>query len=67
MSSSDLQNIKKDLETIKTDIALIKQDIVYIKDRVSKVEGILYSLGAVVILGVVTVIMSFFVRVPLIK
>lgn len=64
---SSLQNIQKDLEQIKTDIALIKQDIVYIKERVTKVETILYTLGAAVILGVLAVVLNFFVKTPLLK
>ena len=56
-----------DFEQMKTDIALIRQDVTYIKDRLSKVEGTLYSLGAVIIFAVLTAVVSFFVRTPILK
>jgi hypothetical protein len=48
----------KDFEQMKTDIALIRQDIQYIKERVTKVEMAVYSVGGVIIMGVLGAIIK---------
>ena len=46
------EDMRIDMEQLKTDIALIKQDVGYIKERVTKVETVLYSIGALIIVAV---------------
>jgi hypothetical protein len=61
---SKLEKMSQDIEAIKTDVALIKQDAGYIKERVTKVETAIYSIGGVIVLGLLTAIINFFIRAP---
>lgn len=60
----ELQKMSEDIEEIKTKVALIQQDIVYVKERITKVETTIYSIGGVIILGLLTAVINFFIRIP---
>jgi hypothetical protein len=63
----DIKKMKDDIDEIKTKTALIQQDLVYVKERVTRVETVLYSIGALIVVAVLTVILNFFVRTPILK
>ena len=59
---SKLDKMSQDIEDIKTKVALIQQDAVYIKERVTKIEGTLYTLAISLVLSIVGVVISFITR-----